>query len=416
METSSCDNCTTIPSSSHPDLVGWQSEPNGRGTFGLLTTTLSTIFLCTWVVIHPRVSRSETLATLHKVALLAKTLLAPELIAVEGLQEWAQCRRMVEECSELSYGEFEREHAYYISMLALRYQTVDGNRVIWPNQYTWLLQQGLVHWKDHASWRLSLKQIHDKNKTDSITKLITLFQVLWFVATCIMRAANDLPLSQLESMTLSYIPLFAITYYFWWRKPKDVLSPSIVQLPDMTPEQMHEFESMALSDKFDHGKAPASYWSIWYLTPRVFEKEEEMRSQQTLGPDIEGCQAPKEIVVAHWDPYLYRSKIIRLLCSMFGASFGALHLACWNTAFPTVTEMWMWRVSSFVSIFSLLAFMHFEKVILRWDGLITIVKIGSPLLYFISRVFMMGEVFAALRAVDPGVYETYEVSDYGISL
>ncbi|KAL4876905.1 hypothetical protein BJY04DRAFT_231187 [Aspergillus karnatakaensis] len=404
--------------SSSPQLVGWVGEPGGRGTLGLLTTCLTTIFLCTWVVIHPRVYQNERFATMHKLALLAKTLLAPEFIAVEGLQEWAQCRRMVEDCAALSNGEFQLIHAYYVSMLALRYKTSDGNKVIWPNQYTWLLQQRLIVWEYHREWGLSVEQIRDKNKTDSITKLITLFQVLWFVATCIMRAANTLPLSQLESMTLSYIPLFAITYYFWWEKPKDILSPSIVALPNMTSEQMQVFESMALSDKFDSVNAEKTYWNIWYLTPRVFEKEaEDQAMMECKSPSSTSeVEARKEIVVAHWDPYLYRSRTIRFLCSLFGASFGALHLACWNTSFPTVAEMWMWRVSAFVSIFSLLAFMHFEKVVLRWEGFMTLVKIGSPGLYFLSRILMMGEVFAAIRGVDPGIYETYEVADYGIHL
>lgn len=425
---------TTSSSTAQSALVGWRAEPDGRGTLGLLATSLSTIFLCTWVVIHPRVHKSEVYAVPHKLALLAKTLLAPEFIAIEGLQEWAQCRRMVSECSDLSYGEFNLVHAYYISMLALRYQTPDGNRVIWPNQYTWLLRQGFIKWENHADWGLAMDQIQDKSKSDSITKLITLSQVLWFLATCIMRAANDLPLSQLESMTLSYIPLFAITYFFWWNKPKDIFSPSIVRLPAMSMEEMHHFESMALSNKFDETQGAVTYWSIWYLTPRVFEKEEsdrmerdariramERAARQPSSPkvsDVDGemVKARKEIVVAHWDPHLYRSKTIRSLCCLFGASFGALHLACWNTIFPTTAEMWMWRSSAFVSIFSLLVFMHFEKVILRWDGVVTIVKIGAPGIYFISRVLMMGEVFAALRAVDPGVYETYEVENYGINL
>jgi hypothetical protein len=60
--------------------------------------------------------------------------------------------------------------------------------------------------------------------------------------------------------------------------------------------------------------------------------------------------------------------------------------------------------------------MHFEKVVLRWNGFITVVQIGSPALYFASRVLMMGEVFAALRAVEKGVYETHEVAVYGIQL
>ncbi|KAL2828471.1 hypothetical protein BDW59DRAFT_159677 [Aspergillus cavernicola] len=110
-------NTTTSPTQT--TLVGWTLEPSGRGTLGLLTTCLSTIFLCTWVVIHPRVYQSEIHTTLHKLALLAKTLLAPKFIAVEGLQEWAQCRRMVSDGAGFSNGEFKLIHAYYISMLAL---------------------------------------------------------------------------------------------------------------------------------------------------------------------------------------------------------------------------------------------------------------------------------------------------------
>jgi hypothetical protein len=435
-----------------PILVGWVSEPDDRGTLGLLTTCLTTIFLCTWVVIHPRVYSSETFATAHKLALLLKTLLAPEFIAVEGLQEWAQCRRMVDDCAAYSNGEFQLVHAYYVSMLALRYRAPaggggggsGGNKVIWPNQYTWLLQQGLIFWSSHAAWGMTLPQIRDKNKSDSVTKLITLFQVLWFVATCIMRGANDLPLSQLESMTLSYIPLFAITYFFWWEKPKDILAPTIVDLPEMSMEQREMFEGMALSNRFDDENAQSSYWNVWALTPRVFEKEARDRTlrearqrfleradlverqrgvksvmstaSELRGPGDVEIELEKEIVVAHWDPGLYHSKIIRSLCSLFGASFGALHLACWNTAFPTLVEKWLWRGSAFVSIVSLLAFMHYEKVVLRWEGFRTIVCIGSPGLYFLSRIVMMVEVFVTVRAADPAIYDTYEVANYGIHL
>jgi hypothetical protein len=148
----------------------------------------------------------------------------------------------------------------------------------------------------------------------------------------------------------------------------------------MDSEQLRLFKSIALSDKFDNVNTK-SYWNIWDLTPRVFKKEEEERETQEaitkanqqrdaasqqqgtlksptsceteMGRIESEVRARKGIVVAHWEPYLYRSKIIRALCSLFGASFGALHLACWNTAFPTLAEKWMWRCSAFVSIASL---------------------------------------------------------------
>lgn len=155
-----------------------------------------------------------------------------------------------------------------------------------------------------------------------------------------------MPLSQLESMTIDYIPLFIVTYFFWWYKPEDIRSPSLVKLPDMSEEQIQVFESMAVSNKFDREglKDQESYWNVWYLTPRVFEKEEEDRltseSQGNLtqnpvkGPGQspkqrqhltslviesevqlpqEQTKTRKDIVVAHWDPELYKTKLWPLI-------------------------------------------------------------------------------------------------------
>lgn len=444
MSPTSCSDCGTTSSSTSEKLIGWVWDSPGRGTLSLITTCLATIFLCTWVVIHPRVYQRESYANSHKIALFFKAIIAPEFIAVEGLQEWAQCQRMIRDYADITEGQLQLVHAFYISMLALRYQTSKGNRVIWPNQYTWLLQQRLIHWKDHPSWGLSLDDIRDKNKSDSAAKLLALIQVSWFSAQCILRLAYHMPLSQLESMTLGYIPLFIVTYFFWWYKPKDIRSLSLVKLPDMSEDQMQVFESMAVSNKFDGEglKDQVSYWNVWYLTPRVFEKEEEDRlmlesrrdlienpvrgparsprqKQRFTNAAIEGgtqvaqqqAKDRKDIVLAHWDPGLYKSRLWPLIC-LFGISFGALHLVSWDTVFPTTVEMWLWRTSAFVSVVSMFVFMHFEKVVLRWEGPLTIVSLVSPALYLLSRIIMMGEVFAALRGEAPAIYNTYEYSAY----
>jgi hypothetical protein len=54
-------------------------------------------------------------------------------------------------------------------------------------------------------------------------------------------------------MSLSCIALFVVTYFFWWLKPKDIIPPSIIDLPDMFPEQKTAFESTAFSNAFDEG-------------------------------------------------------------------------------------------------------------------------------------------------------------------
>ena len=444
-------------------LVGWVLESPGRGTLSLIVSCCFTIFLCTWVVIHPRVHKRPLLRRLHKITLFLKTIFAPEFIAVEGLQEWSQARKMVRNCAGPTGGRLKLVHAFYIGMLALRYRTPNGEKVLWPNQYTWLLEQGLIDWDDHALWGLSEENIRDKSNADGTAKLLAVGQVSWFVAQSIMRRAHSLPLSQLETMTLSYIPLIAITYFFWWVKPKDVLTPSVIDLPSMPSGQETTFESMAVSNAFDDegmGKQD-SLWTIWYLTPRVFEKEAEDKallehrqnirqedeqkvtqsvhettassaSKQAVARELENREIPqdpytnglpeenkvfaKEIVVGYWDPELYHSSILWLPICLFAVSFGALHLISWNTVFPTLLEQWLWRAAALLSILAMLVFIQFEKVVLRWGGPLTIISLVSPVLYLLSRVVMIGGVIAAFRASDPAIYDTYVVSTYWIHI
>ncbi|MCJ1309897.1 hypothetical protein MMC25_003558 [Agyrium rufum] len=280
--------------------------------------------------------------------------------------------------------------------------------------------------------------------------MITLTQVLWFVVQSILRSAHSLPLAPMESMTLSYIPLFAATYFFWWEKPKDILVPSVVDLPVMSSEQKQIFESMTVNEKFDdeNEKCQTTMWTIWYLTPRVFEKEADdaairnatdkaiMRAKEQMKKDHDfkvntramgdamsthletelrvdnlDIHVPKGMVVSHWNPELYRSRFIWISTCMFGVSFGALHLVSWNTVFPTFIELWLWRIAAFISMESILIFIQFEKVVVRWGGPLTMVSLISPALYFPSRLIMIADVFAAFRARQPGIYDTYEVSN-----
>lgn len=435
-DTTSClnwQNCSShVPSGSN-GLVGWVRESPGRGTFTLVWACLLTIFLCTWVVIHPRIDNRRRFRILHKLALSLKTLIAPEFIAVEGAQEWTQARRVVKSCISLTGEDFKLIQAFYIGMLGIRYRTPCGTRVLWPNQFIWLLEQGLVKWENQAEWNMTLASIKDRSNADGTAKVFALFQVGWFVAQCIIRTAHSLPLAPFESMTLGYIPLFALTYFFWWIKPKDIETPSEIDLPTMSEDQKRTFESMSVSDDFDDERAEreTSLWSIWYLTPRIFEKEAKDRRIQQAMQDTEqhiqrlrdrglpvlrrakalSSKPAEDVVLAHWDPDLYHSKLWPVTC-LFGMSFPALHLLSWDGTFPTVFELWLWRGAAITSICSMLVFMHFERVVVRWRDPWTLVKVFTPALYLVSRVVMLAEAMAAFRASNPAVYETYVVWNY----
>jgi hypothetical protein len=314
-------------------------------------------------------------------------------------------------------------HAFYIGMLGLRYRTPRGNRVMWPGQYTWLLNNGLIEWYDRGSWGLSEELIRDKSKADGLVKLAAVCQVTWFVLQSITRAAHRLPLAPLEAMTLAYVFLVLITYLFWWLKPKDIATAAIVDLPEMQPDQLKRFESLAMENVYDdevpHNENSDSI--AWYVVSR--DCKDEVTATVTKGrsnakEDIESSHSEDSDdshVITEWDEALYMSKFWPLTC-ILGAAFGALHLMSWNSTFPTTFERWLWRASGLTSVITSIICMQFRTMSFRWDGPLTIVRVASPILYAVSRFIIMGEVFAAIRGMPPGVYDTYEIWNYWFHL
>lgn len=78
---------------------------------------------------------------------------------------------MMDDCAILTEERLKLVHTFDIGLTALRYRTTRAARVIWPNQYTWLLQQGLER---QCIMRLSEKNTGDKANTNGSAKLLAL--------------------------------------------------------------------------------------------------------------------------------------------------------------------------------------------------------------------------------------------------
>lgn len=170
-------NCRFHVPSGSDHLVGWVPQSSGRGTFTLLWTFSVTTILCSWMVIHPRIDKRRKFCLGHKSVISLNTVIAPELIAVEGAQEWTQARKVVKRCEQVTSGQLSLVQAFYVGMLGIRYRTPLGTRVLWPNQFIWLLEQGLFRWEDHANWRLRQQDIIGRSNADGAEKLFALAQV-----------------------------------------------------------------------------------------------------------------------------------------------------------------------------------------------------------------------------------------------
>lgn len=284
-----------------------------------------------------------------------------------------------------------------------------------------------MKWSDRDAWGLSEKVIQDKSKADGLVKLAALCQVVWFCLQCTARAAHGLAHAPLEAMTLAYVFVMVPTYLFWWVKPKDIITPSIVDLPQMTDDQRRIFESLAMENTYDDIDGVRPSRSIaWYLVARDCNDEGSANDIGNGAADridiMHNAKAKVETIVTEtavesdeviteWDASLYFSKWWPLIC-ILGASFGAFHMISWNSTFPTALERWIWRANAVVSVVTSIVSMQFRTVSFRWDGPLTIIRVSSPILYVISRFMMMGEVFAALRAMPESTYETYEIWNY----
>ena len=99
--------------------------------------------------------------------------------------------------------------------------------------------------------------------------------------------------------------------------------------------------------------------------------------------------------------------------------YGGLHLAMWNSHFPTIIEMWLWRGSSVlvcVNIFSVFFFvasiegwdeprLGHARLEVLWLGLLTFLSTLVEIVFVFGRTFLVLEAFISLRSQPPSAYQ-----------
>ena len=78
---------------------------------------------------------------------------------------------------------------------------------------------------------ISEEQIRDYGKADSLAKLLACLQATYLVILCISRVSCHLPVSQLEINTCGHALCALAIYSFWFRKPKDVKTMTVITGP-----------------------------------------------------------------------------------------------------------------------------------------------------------------------------------------
>ncbi|KAK4224808.1 hypothetical protein QBC38DRAFT_538213 [Podospora fimiseda] len=383
-------------------VKGWVGQPDFRGSWDIIWTSLVTIFICTFTLQCLNApAKQDTLFILfrRRVLWMALAIIAPEIVVTYAAGQWSRARHSLKEFHNAGYQQWTMRMAFFADMGGFVLETTDG--------MSFPLNAKQLHWlviNNHIPYpQTDVDEIWDKSKQDRFSRLVTAFQVGYTILHAVGRVAQQLAITTLELNTLGIIFCSLMTSFAWLHKPADVRMPiRIISHSQATIEDIV-------------GDRP------WRITPLDFIDEN--------GPGW----------ALNVQPFV---KIPEYLLCLATLMFTAIHVADWNLLFPTATEKVLWRVSSFILfaaswtrlgrwkwlylwVTNRSAIQDFEEardkrlqseekrelatLPLAWEfWTIAIVAF----LYGVARAFMIMEVFLELRDMDATAYVNVNWSQY----
>jgi len=243
-------------------------------------------------------------------------------------------------------------------------------------------------------------ELKDKGKADVLAKVIALIQTLWFVAQCVARGFEHLPLTEIEVVTLAYTTVNVFICYFWWNKPKDVKCPVRVyktsKADQVKMRRKKEWSAGALGifQRITNyiGGGQDSFFRL---------------SEETHVPMFWSGEAGVEIEVR-----------AMVGASVIGITFGATHFIAWTSEFPSHIEQLLWRTSC-------IAITALPLIVIVWCGILrkelhynkwvrpVFRVMGGPALlaalhYLFTRIATLIIAFTTLRTLPFDAFKTVD--------
>ena len=273
---------------------------------------------------------------------------------------------------------------------------------------------------------VSKKEIEDISKADEFAKIFACGQILWLVLQCIGRAIQHLPITTLEIATLGVAIPSVATFALWFCKPADIEVPTFVPVDETTVELLERLSSIkypwrqTLLDFVDTINAPS-------FTSEIILKTKHWPRQKTfVGPST----PIRNDVFA-----LRYSKLDQVFVFAIWAGYAGVHISAWNFAFPSHTELILWRVASRTMAGSMIIFWvtsnrksyllvaylwpkkreEMEKVSSERAKVSTIqIMLGAITVfaYLAARVCLIFQVFLCLRKKPLRAFSTVEWTNF----
>lgn len=404
-------------------LVGWQAASSHRSTWDITSNCLTTVFACTWSVQHlniPSLQRDDVWRrTWRSFKWMMITVLFPELIIIHAILEFQlalQSLRLLKENNkpiELPWWlkpplsrEIETNlesrrfrspkwtltHCYYGNMGGFYYEQRFGARRRFP-----ITAHQLAEEEGYDIPVISKEEIEDKSKLDWFAKTVAALSILQLALSLIVRKAQGLAFSQLETLTLGLAVCGSVIYLLYIYKPQSVGT------------------STPLGERAEGGHLMfrRTYDSLWRIltndsSNKVLKQRmgsgTVIRFPNSMPSEYMPDRIPNDNIpiFESWNAHPGL-----LLLAFASGAFGALHAIAWNFEFPSTVEKIFWQAATVVAaaspVVGLLA-----VPFAQWT-----ISAGDPQVFAINCLSLMREYMFHTR--DLSIYAVYEKLEHAIA-
>lgn len=369
-------NPIKVFNSSSPTTLGYIQGPETRGTLDILWSSLATLFLCLYATSHPEVIRIPIRRQGLSGGLLGAkalhgtfTILFPNYAIAEASYRYSRAKELTKRVKgKKGFENWTDTHSFFavIGGFIMRARDIDdGNEeILEPETIAALSSEG------STITELTRGEILDRSKADTIVKLVTLLQVVWYTAQFVARLIQRLPFTTLEILTIFYIAASLPQFLYNWQCPQDVVYPVYVKddVVDRCPWRMN-------CERSRHWRGFRNFEPV-ERGPPVIVDPMEIPSDDGALPRIpllaplsltftprrfRASFAPNHGV----NPEHFRAMTVVNLVSIIPISGLLIPAITHHISFPTQAEKYMW-----VAVLSAQIFLASYVILLRFESLV----------------------------------------------
>lgn len=371
-------NCTLPPDSASKTFF-FVSTPNVRGSLQIVWLCLSTLIICCYQVLHLNVNPGRRFAVLRDAAWSLLAVAAPEIILYGAILELVVAKQALgrfQSSSKLSGCKMEwtLTHMFYVNAFGVVLRKDSQTQAMDVTTLLETIEKDLVS----PEPPLTSDEIMDKSKDSAFARGIAILQLLYFYVEFFARMGSAKAVTQLELSVASIAIYSVITYICLWHKPKGVGVPTYVQVPELLTRE-REVKVGELMDR-EAGTYRVEVEVITFGFPHELSEGLESLVLRWFGSDF-------------------------LLC-LISIPLGAVHLAAWNFEFPTVPDMWVWRISSILCTAVVpVAFIFLKTPLFAGFGMDDTVLLIITAIYVLARMAITIECIRCLFFLPQSAFE-----------